>query len=98
MEQETQCLTLPARLDATAGRRLAADLRAHMGRPLRIDASAVEIVSGLALEALVSAMRQWVGDGHAFVIEEPSVAFRAGCRTLALEDVLTAPASEAAPA
>lgn len=88
MEQDLQSLTLPARLDATAARRLDADLRGRLGEPLQIDARAVEVISGLALEVLAAAALQWGRDGRAFGIRGASAAFTGACRTLALEGVL----------
>jgi len=84
MEQDGQELVLVARLDAAAGRRLEAELRARRGHPLVIDAGRVEVVSALALEVLLSAALQWRIDGQALEIARESAAFRSACTTLDL--------------
>lgn len=86
MEQDSQSLALPARLDAGAARRLVAELADWRGRNLQIDAGDVEIVSALSLELLLSAALQCGRDGVEFCIGAASAPFVAACRTLGLED------------
>ncbi len=88
MRQDMAHLALARRLDAAAAGRLGAELLALRGRPVLIDAGGVELASGLALEVLVAAARQWRLDGHALEIGHGSPAFQAACETLALEGEL----------
>lgn len=76
---------LPRRLDVSAGIELRETLLQRRGSPLELDASAVESVSGLALEMIVAAARQWAEDGAEFSFAAPSDGFAAACRTLGLE-------------
>ncbi|MGP1358560.1 hypothetical protein, partial [Roseicyclus sp.] len=55
------------------------------GRAVAIDAGDVRKASGLALEVLVSADRQWREDGESFRIGPVSEAFRAVWTGLALD-------------
>lgn len=82
-------LRLPQVLDLRSATSLARDLLAMRGAPLRLDASGVERLGGLGLQVLLSAQRTWRSDGLAFVLADPSDAFRADCATLgahALDD------------
>ena len=89
-------MNLPRRLDVSAGLDLRAEFMRRRGAPLELDASEVESASGLALEIIVAAARQWDADGHAFALHRPSEGFSAVCRTLGLEP--TAPWRVLAPA
>jgi len=76
---------LPRRLDVSAGIELREALLQRRGGPLALDASAVESVSGLALELIVAAARQWAEDGAEFTLCDPSDGFASVCRTLGLD-------------
>lgn len=78
-------LELVPRLDAAAARRLARLLMTHRGYPLGLDATAVTVVSALALEVIIAAARQWHEDHQQLTMTGWSDAFAAGCTTLALD-------------
>ena len=73
----TGTLTLPARLDLTAARRLTRELRDRSGSPLQIDASGVEVLGGLCLQVLLAARQQWHDRQLALVLSARSAAFDA---------------------
>ncbi len=74
-------LKLLGSLDAKAAEALHGELTALRGRPLEIDASEVERLSGQALQVLLSAQVTWAADAQAFAIRNPSAAL---AETLAL--------------
>jgi chemotaxis protein CheX len=82
MTRLTDVIHLPARLDSAAARPVADSLRAVVGRPVRIDATAVERAGALGIEVLVAAARQWQADGQPFELVGPSDAFTATCNLL----------------
>jgi chemotaxis protein CheX len=69
-------LKLPAVLDVTCAGELAGQLRGLRGAPLVLDASAVERVSGLGLQVLLSARLTWAADGAPMAVSAPSFAFQ----------------------
>jgi len=71
----TETLVLPGVLDIRAAETLKTQLLALRGRPLAIDASAVERLGGLCLQVLLSARRLWAEDGQALTVEPASDAF-----------------------
>ncbi|WP_434615655.1 STAS domain-containing protein [Tabrizicola sp. M-4] len=80
----TEHFTLPERLDSSAAPALLAALRAHMGKPLVLDADGVELIGALAFEVIIAAGRQWEADGQTLSVHRPSTRFAAACRTLGL--------------
>jgi chemotaxis protein CheX len=70
-------MTLPAGLDTAGAGAIAAQLAAARGKPLTLDASAVERVGALGLQVLLSARLTWAQDGGKLKIERPSAAFAA---------------------
>lgn len=78
-------LELAPRLDAGAARRLAGRILERRGRPLALDATAVTMVSALALEVIIAASRQWDVDEQPLMITGCSDVFAAGCTTLGLD-------------
>jgi chemotaxis protein CheX len=58
-----ETLQLDAVLDLGAAERLHAQLMGLRGRPLEIDASAVERLGGLCVQVLLSAQKTWAADG-----------------------------------
>ena len=72
-------LTLPAFMDLRAAGTLARDLLALRGRPISLDASAVERLGGLGLQVLLSARLTWQADRNSFALVEASEAFLADC-------------------
>lgn len=56
-------LTLAPVLDLNAAGPLKAEILAHRGQDLTLDASAVERLGGLCLQVLLSAARTWAADG-----------------------------------
>ncbi len=75
-------------------RPLAASLRAQRGKPVTLDASAVERLGGQCLQILLAAARAWSADGAAFHIASPSSAFaRPISRRSARPSKISAPGS-----
>jgi len=74
-------------LNLAAARPLWSDLCAATGRPLTIDASAVERLGGACLQVLLAAREQWRRDGVDFTIDEPSPAFFEGLRLMSARDL-----------
>lgn len=83
MEQRT--VELPRRFDAVAAKRLIATLDESRGAALRIDASAVENVSALGIEVIISAARQWQADGQSITLFGQSERFVGTCQTLGFD-------------
>lgn len=71
----TATLVLPPRLDLTAARGLAADLRARREAALTIDASGVEVLGGLCLQLLLAAQQTWARAGRPLRLSARSAAF-----------------------
>lgn len=69
-------LPLPAQLGLTAAAPLASALLAERGRPLALDASAVERLGGLCLQVLLSARLTWITDDQPLTLAAASPAFR----------------------
>ena len=69
-------LKLPTVLDVTCVNELVGQLKQLRGAPLVLDASAVERVSGLGLQVLLSARLTWAADGAALAVNAPSPAFQ----------------------
>lgn len=74
-DETTSTLTLGPRLDLTAARGLAADLRARRAAPLVIDASGVEVLGGLCLQLLLAAQQTWSRAGLPLRLGSRSPAF-----------------------
>lgn len=55
-------LKLPQIMDVAAVRAVRDDLISRRGKPVTIDASAVERIGALGIELLISANRQWTED------------------------------------
>ena len=71
----SEVLVLPAVLDIRAADDLKTQLLALRGRPLAIDASAVERLGGLCLQVLLSARRTWDEDRQTLTVAPASDAF-----------------------
>jgi chemotaxis protein CheX len=67
---------LPAVLDLTAASPLAAELSALRGRPVCVDASAVERLGTLCLQVLLSALATWAADDKPFMLDKTSGPFQ----------------------
>jgi chemotaxis protein CheX len=78
---------LPAQLDTAGAAALAAELTALRGRPLTLDASAVERVGALGLQVLLSARVTWARDGEKLAVERPSPALSAAFVQAGLPDL-----------
>lgn len=74
-------------LDLSAAGPLWFDLCAARGQPVVIDASAVERLGGLCLQALLAAQSQWRADGVDFSIANASEAFVEGVKLMAAADL-----------
>ena len=70
-----ETLQLDPVLDLGAAERLHEHLMGLRGRPLDIDASAVERLGGLSLQVLMSAQKTWAADGRALRVCTPSPAY-----------------------
>ena len=66
---------LPAVLDGPASEALLQKLSAARGKPVVIDASAVDRITVPALQILISAAKTWTAADVAFRIAKPSPAF-----------------------
>ncbi len=75
-------------LDLSAAKPLWADILAARGQPLELDASEVQRLGGLCLQALLAARKQWREDGVDFSIANASDAFREGARLMAAHDLV----------
>lgn len=75
----TATLILPPRLDLTAARGLAADLRVRADAALLIDAAGVEVLGGLCLQLLLAARQRW---------ERAGLPLRFGARSEAFDRAL----------
>lgn len=71
----TATLVLCPRLDLTAARGLAADLRARRDGPLILDASGVEMLGGLCLQLLLAARQSWARAGLTLTLGPRSADF-----------------------
>ncbi len=85
---------LPPVLDLRAAAPLAADLLGRRGKPLVIDAAAVERMGGLCLQVLLSARNTWAADGQAFRIQAASTAFTDSLGALGAADLASSYAGE----
>lgn len=79
-----QTIALHPVLDLAAAAPLAEALRAARGRPVLLDASAVQRLGGQCLQVLLSAAATWATDGAAFAISAPSENFAADLGLLGL--------------
>ncbi len=82
MEQRT--VELPKRFDAAAAKRLVETLNGHRGACVQINAAAVESVSALGIEVIISAARQWQADGQPITLARQSERFVSTCQTLGI--------------
>ena len=67
---------LPEVLGMEAAGPLAGELLACRGRPMRVDASAVERIGALCLQVLLSARKTWTADGVPMAVDQPSPNFQ----------------------
>ena len=74
-KEAAQRVVLDAVLDLKAAERLKATLVERRGRPLDIDASAVQRLGGLCLQVLVSAHNTWRVEGVPMRIAASSTEF-----------------------
>jgi chemotaxis protein CheX len=75
-------LRLPPNLDLRAATPLLAEFGGLRGRPLTIDASAVEKIGAQCVQILVSAQQTWARDGVAITLTNPSGAFSSALELL----------------
>ncbi len=85
---------LPPILDLRAAAPLAADLLGRRGKPLTIDAAAVERLGGQCLQVLLSARNTWAADGQAFRVQNASTAFTDSLEALGAADLASFSAGE----
>lgn len=79
---EQQELVLGEKLDFKASEGLISDLQARRGQDIEIDASAVEMLGGHALQTLLVAMESWKADGHSLKLINLSDAARQDAEAL----------------
>lgn len=72
---QAEALRLQANLGLDQASPLRESLLQHRGRPLDIDASEVERLSGPCFQILVSARKTWTADGQDLRIAASSAAF-----------------------
>ncbi|TJZ90344.1 STAS domain-containing protein [Paracoccus gahaiensis] len=75
-------LPLPGTLDRKATSELARSLLELRGSHAALDGAGVERLGALAVEALISARKQWQVDGRELRITNPSPAFLAALEAL----------------
>ena len=83
-----QQVQLPRILDLSAAAPIHTELSGLRGKPVELDASEVERLSGVCLQVLIAAHEAWVTDEIEFKISNPSEAFSAGVRLMAAQDFL----------
>ena len=71
----TAAVVLPAVLDIQQAGPLRDQLLALRGHPVTVDASAVDRLSALCLQVLISAQQTWARDGITLAIDQASQAF-----------------------
>ena len=69
-------ICLAPALNATAAADLAGELLSVRGRPVVVDAGAVEQLGGLCLQVLLSARMTWAADDVSFALTPASQAIR----------------------
>jgi chemotaxis protein CheX len=82
MSAETGAIILPAVLDLRAAASLKADLQAHIGSPLEIDASKVERLGASCLQVLLAFVSARPADTSASPFTAASEAFREDARLM----------------
>lgn len=97
MEERGAPLPLRNLASADKAPQLKDALLKRRGGDLVIDGSGVEMLSGLALEALISARATWRLDGSAMSISSPSEQMRRDVELLGMSALLTAEEDKAAP-
>jgi chemotaxis protein CheX len=81
-------LVLASVLDMRAAAPLKAELAAHGGAALDLDASQVERVGGLCAQQLIAAALAWRGAGLAFRVTNASLAFSEDVARLGAVDLV----------
>lgn len=84
----TDTLTLESELGVASARTIATSLTDKRGHDVTLDASAVEHVCAPVVQIMLAAKMAWEGDGHEFVITNPSDSFRTCLDLLGLSDKL----------
>jgi chemotaxis protein CheX len=78
----SEAIHLPKALDLRAAAPLLATLEGLRGKPVSIDASAVEQVGAQCIQILVSAQQTWMRDGALLTLVNPSVGLVEGLRLM----------------
>jgi chemotaxis protein CheX len=89
-------LRLPQVLDLNAAAPLAAELMSHRGRPIEIDASAVDRLGAQCVQVLLAARKTWDSDGLSFSTVAASAEFASVLGLLAAPTQPFLPAAELA--
>ncbi len=83
-DEATTVVMLPKDLDITAAAPLAAEFLALRGRPLVVDAAAVERLGAQCAQVLISAHETWLQDGAPLSLVNASSAFVEATKLLGL--------------
>lgn len=89
-------IVLESALKATAAESLLATLKSNRGVDLVLDASQVTFLSGVCLQALLSAIETWRADGVSLAIDSPSDQFMLDAATLGASEMLNFRSGEVA--
>ncbi|WP_099863919.1 STAS domain-containing protein [Pararhizobium haloflavum] len=86
---ESDVVALAAIMDLNAAAPLHAKLMGLKGRPVVIDAGAVERIGGQCLQVLLAARNAWERSGTPFAVNAHSQAFATGLQHLGFQPDLT---------
>ncbi|MBI3438552.1 MAG: STAS domain-containing protein [Proteobacteria bacterium] len=87
-------MRLASHLDLGAAAPLLAEFKRARRQPIEVDASAVERIGGLCLQALLAAEATWRADSVPFRIVQPSQSFVEALRLAGAESILMPEATQ----
>jgi len=88
MSQTSEIYTLPPDPRANACGAFFDALKAHRGKPLQIDAGAVDRIDTLVVQVLVLGAQTWAADDVPFSVENPTELLTTTLTKLGLEHVI----------
>lgn len=88
MTLESEIYTLPPDPRANACGAFFDALKVHRGKPVKVDASAVDRMDTLVAQVMLIGSRTWAADEVPFAIMNPSTAVKAGLTRLGLWDAI----------
>jgi chemotaxis protein CheX len=68
-------MELPPVLDGKAAAKLLEGFTKRRGKPLRVDASAVQVLGSQCVQVLLAARNAWAADAQVLEFEDPSETF-----------------------